>query len=606
MKKQTACYNKDYPRPQMVRDSWRSLNGEWEFRFDDDGQGARHRWYENFQSEMKIQVPFSYETRLSGIKTEKEHFCIWYARNLEFSKSELVRKRVLLHFEGCDYLTSVWINGKKVGDHKGGYTRFSFDITDYLTEENRIVVRVEDSFDEQQLRGKQRWRTESFRCWYVQTTGIWKSVWMETVDEVHISSLKLTPDIKERALKIDLDVETGASEEYKNIRAEVQIAFREKLINTIAFPIGRYHTTVQIDVTDIDEDTELNGIHLWSPDQPNLYDFKILLYHGTRLCDEVGSYFGMREITTYHGNVLLNEEPIYQRLILDQGYWSDSGLTPHSEEAIIEDITKTKELGFNGARKHQKIEDERYYYWCDVLGLLVWCEIPSAYRFGDRTVHNCMREISEIVEQHYNHPSVIVWTVFNESWGVNEIRTDRQQQHFTEAAYHMIKSLDKLRLVVSNDGWEHTVSDIITLHDYEEDTEVFLERYDGNPEKILEGGIYHNLIKSAFAENYHYSGQPIMISEYGGIAFRNEQTGWGYGNKVQTADEFITRYENITSAIKKLPYLCGYCYTQLTDVYQEINGLMDAERNFKVAPEIIRSINLKRLGSRMKGSEATE
>lgn len=170
MKKQTACYNKDYPRPQMVRDSWRSLNGEWEFRFDDDGQGARHRWYENFQSEMKIQVPFSYETRLSGIKTEKEHFCIWYARNLEFSKSELVRKRVLLHFEGCDYLTSVWINGKKVGDHKGGYTRFSFDITDYLTEENRIVVRVEDSFDEQQLRGKQRWRTESFRCWYVQTT----------------------------------------------------------------------------------------------------------------------------------------------------------------------------------------------------------------------------------------------------------------------------------------------------------------------------------------------------------------------------------------------------------------------------------------------------
>lgn len=604
MEKQTACYIRGYPRPQMVRNLWYSLNGEWEFRFDDDRQGERNRWYEKFGGENKIQVPFSYETKLSGIGKEEEHFCVWYARNLELDRQNLAGKRVILHFEGCDYLTRVWINGKKAGEHEGGYTRFSFDITDYLEKINRVVVRAEDTFDEQQLRGKQRWRKESFRCWYVQTTGIWKNVWMEIVDEIYISSLKLIPKAKERALGIELDI----IEERicNNITVRAQVSFGNKLINTIEFPAGSNHTSAVMDVSEIDEDAELNGIHYWSPEKPDLYDVKISLYSEGRLCDEVGSYFGMREITAYQGNILLNEEPVFQRLILDQGYWKESGMTPPSEEAIIEDIKKTKELGFNGARKHQKIEDERYYYWCDVLGLLTWCEIPSAYRFGDREVSNYMREASEIVKQYYNHPSIIVWTAFNESWGINEIRTDIGQQHLTEAVYHMIKSVDSSRLVVANDGWEHTVSDIISLHDYEEDAEMFLERYKGNLEEILEGKIYHNLLKPVFADHYHYAGQPVIISEYGGIAFCNEQKGWGYGNKVKTTEEFIDRYETITSAIKKIPYLCGYCYTQLTDVYQEINGLMDEKRNFKIDAAIIRSINQKRLGIKMKGSEVTQ
>lgn len=598
MKKKTASYINGYPRPQMVRNSWQSLCGEWSFLFDDARRGEQERWYEHFPGKMKIRVPFSYETKASGIGEEKEHFCVWYARELQLGEQKLGSKRVLLHFEGCDYFTTVWINGRKVGEHEGGYTRFSFDITNYLEESNVIVVRAEDSFDEQQIRGKQRWRNESFRCWYVQTTGIWKDVWFELVNECHVSELRLTPELKKRSLKIDFDVsEMG---EVKGLYAKAEISYDGRMINTVQFPVGKYHTTVEIDVTEISEGTELNGIHCWSPENPELYDLEITLYCEGEECDVIRSYFGMREIITYQGNILLNEEPIYQRLVLDQGYYDESGLTPLNEEAIIKDIRRTKELGFNGARKHQKIEDERYYYWCDVLGLLVWCETPSAYRFGSRMINNYMREVNEIVNQFYNHPSIIVWTIFNESWGVNEIRTNSCQQALTKAVYYMVKSLDGERLVVGNDGWEHTVSDIITLHDYEEDAGKMEKRYGENLEDILEGKMYHNLIKSAFAEGYHYSGQPIMISEYGGIAFQNEQIGWGYGNKAKSMEEFVSRYKGITNTIKKFSGICGYCYTQLTDVQQEINGLMDEKRNFKADPQIIKAINQERVGIRMK------
>ncbi|MDO4331411.1 MAG: glycoside hydrolase family 2 TIM barrel-domain containing protein [Eubacteriales bacterium] len=598
MRRQTACYIKDYPRPQMVRKSWSSLNGDWAFRFDDEGRGEKERWYENFQSRRNIRVPFSYETKASGIEEEKAHFCVWYARTFDILPDEIWQKRVLLHFEGCDYRTTVWINGKKAGQHEGGYTRFSIDITDYLADKNEIVVRAEDSFDARQLRGKQRWREESFRCWYVQTTGIWKTVWMEIVNEVHITSLKLTPMPKDKRLGIDLEIE--GEKAYENVRAKAEISFEGRLITAVDFPVRRYHTAAVVDVTEISEDTELDGIHYWSADRPNLYDIEISLFRKDGLCDQVASYFGMREIVVCQGNILLNGEPLYQRLILDQGYWKETGLTPPDEDAIIEDIRKTKELGFNGARKHQKIEDERYYYWCDVLGLLVWCEIPSAYCFEAGEIRNYMRELAEIVEQHYSHPSILVWTAFNESWGINEIRTNTRQQHFAEAAYHTIKALDGTRLVLANDGWEHTVSDIITLHDYEEDAHAFSERYEWNREEILDSRLFPNLQKPVFAQNYRYTGQPVMISEFGGIAFQNGQPGWGYGNKVKNADEFVKRYKDIVRAVGRLQWACGYCYTQLTDVQQEINGLMDEERNFKINPRVIRAINEERYNSRIQ------
>lgn len=600
----TASYIPEYPRPQMVRKSWKSLNGNWGFRFDDELLGEREKWYEGFESDQCIRVPFSYETKASGIGEEKRHSCVWYECTVERDWQIGDEKRILLHFEGSDYRTVVWVNGHRAGEHEGGYARFSFDITNYLKDKNTIVVKVEDGFDAEQLRGKQRWRDESFRCWYVQTTGIWKSVWIEIVDATHISTLKLTPNVKEKAVIVDIDA-TGVAE-CDTLRAKAEVSFEGRNITTVEFPIKQYHTTASIGVSEISVDTELHGIHYWSPDNPQLYDIEISLYRIDQLCDTVASYFGMREITVCQGNVLLNEEPLYQRLILDQGYWKESGLTPPSEKALIEDIEKTKILGFNGARKHQKIEDDRYYYWCDVLGLLVWCELPSAYCFGDREITHYMHESAEIVKQHYSHPSIVVWTAFNESWGVDQIRTDTSQQHLTEAVYHAIKALDSTRLVLANDGWEHTVSDLVTLHDYEEDPEAFYERYDGNADEILSGKLYYNLQRPAFAQGYQYSGQPVIMSEYGGIALQNEQKGWGYGNKVKNQEEFVKRYDGITQAVGKLPWICGYCYTQLTDVQQEINGLLDENRNFKIDPDIIRKINTRRFNSRIKEESEEE
>ncbi|MDR2246578.1 MAG: hypothetical protein LBE17_07940 [Treponema sp.] len=309
--------------------------------------------------------------------------------------------------------------------------------------------------------------------------------------------------------------------------------------------------------------------------------------------DEVLSYFGMREVRIDGPNILLNGVPLYQRLILDQGYWKESRLSPPDEEALITDIDKVLAAGYNGVRKHQKIEDERFLYWADVKGLLVWSEMAAAYEYRDRAVSTVTREWMEIVRQNYNHPSIITWVPFNESWGVPAIKTSCAQQCFTEAIYYLTKSYDPYRPVITNDGWEHTVSDIITLHDYEESGKDFFERYSGSLDAILDNLIYHNRFKSAFAQDYRYRGQPLIISEFGGIAFTGD-TGWGYGNKVSTKEEFIKRFDAIATAIKKIDRICGYCYTQLTDVQQEINGLMDMDRNFKVNPDILKEINQRR------------
>ena len=253
--------------------------------------------------------------------------------------------------------------------------------------------------------------------------------------------------------------------------------------------------------------------------------------------------------------------------------------------------------GYNGVRKHQKIEDEKFLYWADVKGLLVWSEMAAAYEFNDRAVTNFTRQWMEIVQQNYNHPAIITWTPFNESWGAPQIKTDATQQHFTEAVYYLTKSYDKYRPVICNDGWEHTISDIITLHDYVEEGEEFTERYENHLEEILDNRLYHSLYKSVFADGYSYRGQPLVLSEFGGIAFSNRGEGWGYGNKVASKEDYIKRFDAITTAIKKHGAFCGFCYTQVTDVQQEINGIMDTDRNFKVESEILREINERKVSS---------
>lgn len=595
------CYIKDYPRPQFVRSSWENLNGAWRFRFDDQKIGKKENWFDGLKENQEIMVPFTYETKASGIQDEKEHSCIWYERNVSVRKMEA--EKLLLHFEGSDYETKVWVNGSFAGEHTGGYERFSFDITELVHKgENWISVCVEDSMERIQPRGKQRWLKENFGCWYVQTTGIWKTVWMEYIPEFGLSQVKMTPDLRDDSLKLEYTFDALPKLNENSLEIEAKVSFNGKMVTRQINQIRKKKTAVIIDL-DFPDEQEPWGIHRWTPENPELYDIEFAVLFNDKEIDKVGSYFGMREIRIQDGNILLNGMPLYQRLILDQGYWEDSHLTPPSEEALIEDIDKIHMLGYNGLRKHQKIEDERFLYWCDVKGMLVWSEAPAAYEYSDEAVEKFTKEWLQIVKQNYNHPSIIVWTPFNESWGVPWVKTDKRQQAFTESMYYLTKSVDSMRPIISNDGWEHTTSDILTLHDYEESGDIIYAHYSEHKEEILAGKVSHSSEKFAFAEGHEYAGQPVILSEFGGIAFTGDEAGWGYGNKVKGEEEFLKRFESIVFAVKKLPYVCGYCYTQVTDVQQEVNGLMDIRRNFKIDPEKIRRINEIQIGSDRKNGK---
>ncbi len=578
------CYIKDYPRPQFVRKDWTNLNGEWKFCFDDNIEGVKDNLFlsDNF-FDRKIIVPFSYETEMSGVFDESHHNCVWYSRSFKVQKED--KKRKILHFEGSDYITSVWINGQAVGSHVGGYSRFSFDITEMTVDgDNTVTVMAKDCMSSEIPRGKQRWLKDNFGCWYVQTTGIWKTVWLESVPEIHLESVKITPDLDNGCVVFEYKASDSCE-------VDAEITFNGKLIAVQRTALTNGKQTVSVNV---ETDSLEWKIATWSPENPNLYDVTFRVYKNGTICDEVGSYFGMRKINIEGQYVCLNNNPIYQRLILDQGYWEKSGITPPSEEALIEDIEKIRQLGFNGLRKHQKIEDERFLFWCDIKGMLVWSEMAAAYSFSDEAIKAFTQEWIEILNQNYNHPSIIVWTPFNESWGVPNIRQNKKHQDFTVGIYHLTKAFDSMRPVITNDGWEHTCSDIITLHEYEQDSKTFFNIF-SDEKAVLGDKILMTNGRYAFAKGWEYKGQPVIISEYGGTAISGEGDGWGYGNKVENAEGLIKRYDELTSAIKRLPYVSGYCYTQVTDVQQETNGLMDIGRNFKCDPDKISEINLRRV-----------
>ena len=579
---------KEYPRPHFNREDWLNLNGEWNFAFDEANIGEREKWYESGNLEKKIIVPFTYETKASGIG--EDTFCsnIWYSKQVIVPK-EYGDKQVILHFQAADYITKVWVNGKFVGKHQGGQVAFSFNITKFIGEnrEFTIVVKNEDSLSCHQPRGKQRWMDHNFGCWYVQTTGIWQTVWLEFLNESHLHSVKITPDIDTESVEFSFNF-ADEVDFNDNLTLKTEITFDQLPIKSFSIDVNLQKHTTKVNLTSNHFDWK---VMLWSPEHPNLYDVVFTLYRNGEILDRVDSYFGMRKISIDNGNVLLNNIPIYQRLLLDQGYWQDSHLTPPSEEVILKDINKTMEMGYNGVRKHMKVEDQRYLYWADKKGLLVWSEMAATYEFSDEAVQNFTEEWMEVVKQHYNHPSIITWTPFNESWGIKNIYTDVKQQQFTEGIYHITKAFDSMRPVIVNDGWEHTVSDILTLHDYVESGEEFSERYK-DQETIVGNKIAFNKHKHAMAQGYEYKGQPIIISEYGGIAFSSEK-GWGYGNQVKNENEFLKRFESITQAIKDINYICGFCYTQITDVQQEVNGLLTEDRRSKIELKKIREINLK-------------
>lgn len=575
---------KNYPRPQFVRDSWLSLNGKWKFVFDDENVGEEKQFFYKFPNFNEILVPFTYETKMSGINDETVHENIWYSNDININVEK--DKNIILHFEGSDFVTKLWINGNYVVMNIGGYHRFSFDITKFIVDgKNNFTIKVEDSLSKVQPRGKQRYKKESFKCWYIQTTGIWKTIWIESVSKNHIVSVKNTPDYDNKNIEIEL-VTNISEKDITNFEIETEILFDNKIVNSKKQIIEDKILNYNVNIHSVENNDEIN---FWSPENPNLYDINYKLYYKGNIIDEVSSYFGIRKISIENSKIFLNNKELYLKMILDQGYWPDSHLTPPSEEAIIQDINIVKKYGYNGIRKHQKIEDERFLYYCDINGILVWSEMANCYEFNDKSIEYFMNEWIKVVKQNYNHPSIITWVPINESWGIPNVSVQKNEQNFANSLYYITKSIDKTRPVISNDGWEHTISDIITIHDYKQDPELLYNEYNDENLDVLNNRRAYNTIHKLFSENYVYSGQPIIMSEYGGITL-NSDKGWVYGNPVKSEKEFLDRFEKLNDAIRKTKYICGYCYTQLTDVQQESNGLVYDDRNDKFSSETINKI----------------
>lgn len=569
----------NYPRKQFRRENWISLNGAWTFAFDD--QKRAHRPEDVAAWPHTIQVPWAPECPASGIGDTGYHSRCWYRR--EFFISPQPGQRTLLHFGAVDYEAHVWVNGSYIGAHEGGYTPFTFDITESLREGDaqEIIVRVDD--DPQDLtkpRGKQDWQLEPHSIWYPRTTGIWQAVWLENVGETHIDRLRCTPQIERWEIDCEIFINGPCT-------SRLQVAVKLKCGETVLAHdrYGVIHSEVhrRIALSDPGIDDFRNEL-LWSPEKPTLIDVELELWDGDRLLDRVLSYTALRSVSVQRGRFLLNGRPYYMRLVLDQGYWPETFLSPPSPQALRKDIELVKAAGFNGVRKHQKVEDPDFLYWCDVMGLLVWSEMPSAYRFTHESVERLVRQWSDVIDRDINHPCIVMWVPFNESWGVPDLSQKEPHRNCVQALYHLTKTLDPSRPCIGNDGWESTATDIIGIHDYDDQPARFEKKYGAhtNAESLTRfwpGGRMITL------EGYNHKNQPVMLTEFGGIACLDPQHpqyehAWGY-SVCRTPDAFRRRFEELLGAVHRLDLFTGFCYTQFTDTFQEANGLFRADRSPK-------------------------
>ena len=583
----------EYPRPQFRRDRWTNLNGEWSFAFDDNDVGLAEGWQNTGGSsfDRKITVPFCYQSELSGIGETASHDVVWYARAFEAPSDG--DERLLLHFGAVDYRATVWVNGVHVASHEGGHTPFSADVTHALDgPENAIVVRAEDpSRDITIPRGKQYWKEESEGIFYTRTTGIWQTVWLEPVNRSRIDFLRLTPDVD--AACADAKISLAGVEPGMSLRIAVERDGTPVLEETVRLQSGlvdrRLSLVQRADASDTSRIDSRMGLYLWSPEEPNLYDLCLeLLAADGEVLDVVDSYFGMRKIEARDGEVYLNGQPYYQRLVLDQGYFPGGLLTAPTDDDLRRDIELTKEMGFNGARKHQKVEDPRWLYWADILGFLVWGEMANAYGYSTDYVRRITAEWQEAVQRDYNHPCIVAWVPMNESWGVPNLESEPAQREHLLALYHLTRSLDGTRPVVSNDGWEHALTDLCAIHDYR--GAAALAATYATPESSVAAAPANRRI---YVPGYGYRDEPILVTEFGGIAFAGEDEGWGYST-VADAEEFLEKYGAVVDALLACGPVRGFCYTQLTDVEQEVNGLLTYGREPKVDLARLRGITARK------------
>ena len=454
-----------YPRPQLERAEWFSLDGEWDFSLD---PGCTWKLPQDPDWKSRIQVPFAPETPASGIAQTGFFRACWYRRQFE-APALNPGERLMLHFGAVDFGARVWVNDHHAVRHEGGYTPFCVDITDHLNAAGpqTVVVRVEDDpADLSKPRGKQDWQLRPHSIWYTRTTGIWQSVWIERVPEIYIGYVRWTPNVERWEVGFEAWLE---GERREGLRLNLKLYANDTVLadDTYMVVAGEVHRRVALSDPGIDD---YRNELLWSPATPTIIHAELKLWGGRgELIDSVRSYTALRSIGAQGDKFVLNGRPYQLRMVLDQGYWPESGLTAPDDEAYRRDVELAKAMGFNGVRKHQKIESPRYLYWADVMGLLVWEEMPSAYRFTKTSIERLTREWADVVARDVSHPSIIAWVPFNESWGVPDLPDSPAQRHYVQALYHLTKTLDPTRPVIGNDGWESVATDIVGIHDYDDD-----------------------------------------------------------------------------------------------------------------------------------------
>ena len=556
----------EHPQPQMERSAWRSLNGAWQFAFDFGRSGLDRHFERRDALDTTITVPFCPESVLSGVHYTDFIPAVWYARAFTLTPEEL-SGRVLLHFGAVDYEAHVFVNGEPAGTHRGGYTSFCFDITDLCRAgENRLSVYAEDdNRSGKQPHGKQCESFDSQGCDYTRTTGIWQTVWLEFVPETYIQSVQYYSNITEGTLLVQAKL-CGAG------TFTVQASFEGR-------PCGEASARAENGFAAVT--LPLSELHLWDVGRGNLYDLT-LTFGG----DSVKSYAGMREVRIEGRSVLLNGRPVFQRLVLDQGFYPDGIYTAPDDSALVRDIELSLAAGFNGARLHQKVFEPRFLYHCDRLGYLAWGEMANwGLDYSDpAALEAFLGEWLDAVDRDFNHPSIVGWCPFNETW---DREGRRQLDSLLAMVYRVTKQLDPTRPCIDTSGNFHVVTDIYDVHDYEQDPASFAAHY----EAFRTGGAFYD----AQAARQQYDGKkPMFVSEYGGIKWNPQgdvEKAWGYGDGPATEEAFIERYRGLTEALLSNPNMFGFCYTQLYDVEQETNGLYTYNREPKFDMAVFHAIN---------------
>ena len=559
----------EFPNPQFERKNWKNLNGKWKFEIDYSKSGFDRAFFEREELNGEIIVPFCPESELSGVGNKDFMPCVWYMRSFEVGEDWLSsERRVILNIGACDYETHVYINKKEVGVHFGGYSSFKFDITEFLhIGENTVTVAaVDDTRSSLQGTGKQSMQYHSKRCHYTRVTGIWQTVWLESVAKNYITDFKIYTNAESGIATV-----TGSANGTGCVTGEA--FFEGKSVGAGSAAVSSGHFSFDI---------ELSEKQLWDIGQGNLYDLKLTFGD-----DEVKSYFGLRDIRFDGMKFMLNGRSVFQRTVLDQGYYPDGIYTAPDEAAIIRDIEISMAAGFNGARLHQKVFEPRFLYHCDRLGYMIWGEYGDwGMDFSDINIMGkFIPEWLEILKRDFNHPSLVGWCPFNETWDFGGWK--RGNPDVFRMIYHVTKAFDDTRPVIDTSGGFHVITDVYDHHDYEQRPEVFKANYD----KLTTDG--YPVLPKRFMEREKYEGQPFFMSEYGGIGWSSTGKGWGYRD-VDNAEDFHRGYKGLTDALLDNPSVFGFCYTQLYDVEQEENGLYFYDRSPKADIDFIRKVNTRK------------